>query len=160
MKTYIVRLAGMVLFAAAFFMPAVRGTGTGPGNGSMDGWMCATFAGAATGAIFHVSAATLEEKNVPGMIFLILSGWVNPFVMMYLVLCIWPQLVRIRRTIGVAVLVCMAATWVFLAIAQMRPLIGHFVWVGGMLMILAGEVTRRFATEEAKELKMGGTVQH
>jgi hypothetical protein len=157
MKTLVVRLAGLTLFVVAFFLPAVRGTGSGPGNGPMDGWMCAYFAGAATGGILRNGPAW-EGINVPGMMYLILSGWVNPLVGMYLVLCLWPRLVRIRVAMAVAVLLCLSATWAFLAIAKMEPLIGHYLWAGGTLMILAGELTGLQSKKDAGELAAGGPV--
>jgi NhaP-type Na+/H+ or K+/H+ antiporter len=123
----------------------------------MDGWMCATAAGAATGAIFRGSAATMEGKNVPGVICLVLSGWVNPLVGMYLVLCLWPRLARIRIAIAVGVLICLTATWVFLAIARMEPMIGHYLWAVGTLMILAGAVTGRQQKKDTEAPATGRT---
>jgi hypothetical protein len=138
----IVRLAGIVVFVVAFFLPAVREAHTagGPGSGPMIGWMCALSASLATAGIFHVAHSGLNGKDVAGMICLILSGWVNPLVLFYLVFCIWRKFVRIRRVLAVAILICLVATWIFLVKAPMIPLIGHFMWVAGALMILSGEV--------------------
>jgi hypothetical protein len=80
---------------------------------------------------------------VVGLICLILSGWVNPLVLLYLVFSIWRRFVRIRRVLAAAVVVCIMATWVFFFKSAMIPLVGHFVWVAGGLMILAGEVAGR-----------------
>jgi hypothetical protein len=52
----------------------------------------------------------------------------------------------------VAILICFAATWVFFVKAPMVPLIGHFVWVAGGLMILFGEVAGPVPTKRTKEL--------
>jgi hypothetical protein len=148
----IVRLIGIVLFVGAFFLPAVRDghTTTGPGSGPMSGWMCATVAISASAGILH--AGTMQGKDILGMICLILSGWVNPLVVLYLFFCIWRKLVRIRRVLAVAILICFVATWVFFVKAPMVPLIGHFVWVAGTLMILFGEVAGAVPTEKTKEL--------
>jgi hypothetical protein len=59
MKTWIVRLVGVVLFAVAFFLPAARDAGTGPGSGPMIGWMCAFVAGSATAGLLHLSSSGL-----------------------------------------------------------------------------------------------------
>lgn len=139
----IIQSLGICVFVAAFYLPAVRGAGTGPGNGPMTGWMCAAVALAATGAIFHTAAAATEGKDLPGIICVILSGWVNPLMLLYLLFSIWQKFVRIRRALAVAILICFAATWFFFFKAPMIPLIGHFMWVAGALMILAGEVARR-----------------
>ncbi len=141
----IVRLAGIVVFVVAFFLPAVRDphTTSGPGSAPVSGWMCALVAGAASAGIFHINQPGLGGKDELGVICLILSGWVNPLVLLYLLFCIWRKFVRIRRVLAVAILICFAATWVFLFKAPMIPLIGHFLWVAGALMILAGEIVGR-----------------
>jgi hypothetical protein len=143
MKRWIVRLAGLAIFVAAFFLPAVRSPGTGSGSGPMLGWMCALVAASATGGIFHASAATIQGKDVLGIVCLILSGWVNPLVVLYLVFSIWSSLVRIHRALAAAILICLVATWVFLFKAPMIPLVGHFLWVAGAFLILSGELVRR-----------------
>jgi hypothetical protein len=139
----ILQSLGLCVFVASFYLPAVRGAGTGPGNGPLAGWMCAMVALAATGGIFHSAAAATEGKDLPGIICLILSGWVNPLMLMYLMFSIWRKLVRIRRVLAVAILICFAATWFFFFKAPMTPLIGHFAWVAGALMILAGDLVRK-----------------
>jgi hypothetical protein len=136
----ILQSLGLCIFVAAFYLPAVRGVETGPGNGPLTGWMCAEVALGATGGIFHTASAATEGKDLPGIVCLILSGWVNPLMLLYLVFSFWRKFMRIRRVLAVAILVCFAATWVFFFKAQMIPLIGHFMWVAGALMILTAEV--------------------
>jgi hypothetical protein len=142
MVTRIVRIVGIVVFVVAFFLPAVRDAHTsgGPGSLPMSGWMCATVAISASAGILHLASGTTQGKDILGMICLILSGWVNPLVILYLFFCIWRRFVLIRRVLAVAILICFVATWVFFVKAPMVPLIGHFVWVAGALMILSGEV--------------------
>jgi hypothetical protein len=148
----ILQSLGLCIFIAAFYLPAVRGAGTGPGNGPMTGWMCAMAALAATGGVFHMSAAATEGKELPAIICLILSGWINPLMLMYLVFSIWRKFVRIRRVLAIAILICFAATWFFFFKAPMIPLIGHFVWVAGALMILAAEVVGSIPKRITNEL--------
>jgi hypothetical protein len=150
MKRWIVRLAGIVLFVTAFFLPAVRSPGAGPGSGPMSGWMCALAAASATGGIFRVSAATMQGQDAIGIVSLILSGWVNPLVFFYLVASIWRRLVTIRRVLAVAILACIIATWVFLFKAPMIPLVGHFLWVVGAFLILSGEIFGRNPSKDSK----------
>jgi hypothetical protein len=154
MVTRIVRLVGVVVFVAAFFLPAVRDahTGSGPGSGPMSGWMCATVAISASAGILHLTSGTMQGKDILGMLCLILSGWVNPLVVLYLFFCIWRRFVRIRRVLAVAILICFVATWIFFVKAPMVPLIGHFLWVAGALMILFGEVAGLAPTGKTKEL--------
>jgi hypothetical protein len=154
MVTRIVRIVGIVVFVIAFFLPAVRDAHTtnGPVSLPMSGWMCATVAISASAGILHLASGTTQGKDLPGILCLILSGWVNPLVLLYLFFCIWRKFVRIRRVLAVAILICFAATWVFFVKAPMVPLIGHFVWVAGGLMILFGEVAGPVPTKRTKEL--------
>jgi len=153
MVVRILRIVGFIVFVAAFFLPAVRpgGMDTGPGTGPMVGWSCALVAAAATGGILHLASAW-QGKDFLGSICLLLSGWVNPLLLFYLAFCIWPKLVGIRRGLAFAILVCFAATWTFLFKAPMVPLIGHYLWVAGALMILSGEVVRRAPAKNGQEL--------
>lgn len=138
----VLRIAGLALFVAAFFLPAVRNGEAGPGSGPILGWVCAMFAGAASASIAHPVSAW-QGKDLAGALCLMLSGWVNPLVLIYLLLSLWSKLVRARRIVAVAILICLVAAWVFFAKAPMVPLIGHFLWVGGALLILFGEVVPR-----------------
>jgi hypothetical protein len=154
MLTRILRAVGIAVFVVAFFLPAVRDphTTSGPVSLPMSGWMCATVAISASAGILHLASGTMQGKDILGMLCLILSGWVNPLVLLYLFFCIWRKLVRIRRVLAVAILVCFAATWVFLVKAPMVPLIGHFLWVAGALMILFGGVAGLIPAGKTKEL--------
>ncbi len=151
MKIQIVRLVGIALFVVAFFLPSARDAGAGPGSGPMIGWMCALVAGSAIAGIFHLTSSGLQGKDVLGVICLILSGWVNPLMLLYLLFRIWRKFVRIRRVLAVAILVCFAATWVFFFKSAMIPLIGHFVWVVGAMVILVGEVLRQAPSKGNEE---------
>ena len=144
MKTRIVRIVqivGLAIFVAAFFLPSVRDPGSVPGPGSRPllGWSCALFAAASTGTILHWNT-TQSTKETVGSICLILSGWVNPLVFFYLTCSLWRRMVVIRRVFAVAIVLCYVATWVFFAQAPMVPLVGHYLWVLGGLLILAGEL--------------------
>jgi hypothetical protein len=153
MKRWIVTFAGIALFVTAFFLPAVRSPGTGAGSGPMLGWMCALVASSATGGIFHASSASIEGKDVLRIACLILSGWVNPLVFFYLIASIWRRLGTIRRVLGAAVMLCLIASWIFLVKAPMIPLIGHYLWAAGALLILSGEFFGRTPAKVNDELQ-------
>ncbi len=150
MITRIVRLLGIVVFVTAFFLPAVRDghASSGPGSAPIAGWTCAMVAISASAGILHLVSGAMQGKELLGACCLILSGWVNPLVLLYLFFCIWRKFVRIRRVLAVAILICFVATWVFFVKAPMVPLIGHFLWVAGALMILSGEVAGLFPARE------------
>jgi hypothetical protein len=141
MKGHIVRIFGIVLFVVAFFLPAVRTPGSGPEAGPFVGWVCAVSALIASAGIIHLGAA-LQGKDAVGAISLILSGWVNPLLLLFLIFSIRANWVRTRRGLAAAILVCLAATWVFLFKAPMTPLVGHFLWVAGIAAILGAQFVR------------------
>jgi hypothetical protein len=118
----------------------------------MSGWICATAAISASAGIPHLVSGAMQGKDLPGACCLILSGWVNPLVLLFLFFCIWRKFVRIRRVLAAAILICFVATWVFFVKAPMVPLIGHFLWVAGALMILFGEVAGAVPPQKTKEL--------
>jgi hypothetical protein len=154
MKSLIVRLVGIAIFVVAFFLPAVRGAETGPGSGPYIGWTCAVVAISASAGIPHLFAAgAMHDKETLGALCLILSGWINPLVGLYLLFCIWKRLVIVRRVMGVAMLACMVATWVFFSKAPMYPLIGHFLWIGGILIVLSPEVASLFGRPQPEIAK-------
>jgi len=73
-----------------------------------------------------------------------LSGLVNPLLLIYLLFCIWPRFVGVRRVMCVAILVCMVGPWAYFHLEHFLPLIGHYLWVSGIVIILAGGFVGRF----------------
>jgi hypothetical protein len=127
------RILGFSIFAFAFFLPACRDHS--PVFGSTDvypGWKCAQVTIAAM-----VSIETYQSWDFLAA----LSGLINPLILAYLAFLYVPRSVLPRRILAAAVLLCMAATWIFFLLAGLVPLIGHFLWIAGALMILLPEVT-------------------
>ncbi len=131
----IVRMLGLCIFIAAFFLPACRDAG--PVNAYTNifiGWECARI----------TLSITLRKETYESWDFLaLMSGWINPLILIYLPFSFFPRFKRVRQSLAAAVVVCMAATWVFFIVAHIVPLIGHFMWIAGALMILAAEVAGR-----------------
>ncbi len=63
-------------------------------------------------------------------------GLINPLIVLILFFSYTNRSVFLRRILAGIVLVCTALAWIFLAQNSMVPLIGHYLWVGGILMIL------------------------
>ncbi len=122
---------------AAFFLPACRQakiTGTGTGIFTPEvyrGWFCAWIT-----LLNTFSRDVWHSKEFLA----ILSGWINPLILFYLVFLIRPRLMWTRRIMGVAILLFMVATWIYFWLEPLVPLIGHVLWIAGILMMLAGEV--------------------
>jgi hypothetical protein len=141
-RAKLIRLVGFLIAAVAFALPAVKSAGMGPGASPYLGWVCAVTAATATGGLIHNGLSL--GSDALGSLSLVLSGWVNPLVVMYLLFLLGARFVVARRVIAAAILVCLIATWIFLALAPMVPLVGHFLWVGGIFLILAPELFMLF----------------
>jgi hypothetical protein len=48
-------------------------------------------------------------------------------------------LLVVRRIFAVAIMLCMAGTWVLFAQQQISPLTGHFMWIAGALLVIIPE---------------------
>jgi len=131
--TLILRFAGILVFAAAFFLPAVRFHADA---GHLLGWECARATFLAATGLFQKSDPDLPRYQI---VLITLSGLINPLILLALSLSFAPQYGRVRRILAVAVLVCMACSWTLFALMGLQPLIGHFLWIAGALMILAPE---------------------
>ena len=123
-RRWMVFLAGLCVFGASFFLPAVNAGGQA---GRLKGWVCAWF------ALFHgLSWDPLSLLLVP-------AGLVNPLIVLYAALRVSGIAVRFHRPLAVSAVVCVAASWAFLALTHAAILIGHVAWVAGILLIVAKE---------------------
>lgn len=126
------RIIGVGVFAIAFLLPACKFVGERSeliNLGTYSGWKCAQLS---------LMLAIVPETYRSPLLLALLGGLINP--MLALCLAFYrPRFVRIRRILTWAIFACLIATWVFFALDQFMPLIGHALWVAGILMILAGE---------------------
>ena len=142
---------GLVLFVAAFFLPAVRmppSTGPGTGGADFDGWECAEI----VTPIFtlRILQFAVQRRRFPqdppawpDLPLLALSGWINPLLLFYLLSCAVRKLRRCRRFLAGFIIVGLIATWFVLARAHFTPLVGHYLWVVGILFMLATPLVGR-----------------
>jgi hypothetical protein len=140
----VTRILGFCIYVAAFFLPACRELATS-GMRTPDvykGWFCAWVT-----LINTFSRDVWHSKDFLA----ILSGWINPLILIYLVLLIGQNLVWPRRIVAAAVVAFMVATWIYFALMPLIPLVGHFLWIVGALMILAGEVVGRGPAAAGRE---------
>jgi hypothetical protein len=144
----ICQIAGFCIFVIAFFLPACHVGGSGTFAENVPGWECAKVAIESTPHLFQKPA-----PYFPYYVFLatVISGLINPLVLIYLSFCITLKHLRTLRFIAIAILFCIAITWIFFAFAHFVPLIGHFLWIAGVLLILAPEALlfkRKLHTED------------
>lgn len=123
----IARLVGFCVYVAAFFLPACREVDS---LNAFKGYACAwiTLVNTVSREIWH-SVDCLA----------ILSGWINPLLLLYLIFLLIPSFRWPRRIVAMAIVIFIAGTWVFFAHAHLVPLVGHLLWIVGILLILAGE---------------------
>jgi len=131
----ICHLVGLCIFVAAFFLPAVRdGEPVTSSSNIFKGWQCANVA----------LSATFQLDTYKSSGFLVaLSGLINPMILLYLGLNLAPKFRKACRFLALAIVLCMAATWTYFAIEHLVPMVGHFMWIAGALLILAAEVVGR-----------------
>jgi len=87
----------------------------------------------------RVSGESAEQvstlHDVANMLPAEMSGLINPLILLYLV-----ARPRWRRGFALAILTCMVATWICLALWRFIPLAGHILWIVGILLILSREL--------------------
>jgi hypothetical protein len=138
MKHWLVRIVAIAVFGVSFALPAVRVGSSGSGGAHpMAGWMCAAFASVVAVRAFFAAAGQGLNRDA---ILLPMSGLVNYFFLLILVLGIWRRLVWIRMVLGALMLACFAATWAFFSANQLAPLYGHYLWVTGAILLLVPDV--------------------
>jgi hypothetical protein len=124
----VVRMLGYLVFLTAFFLPAARETKS---HDTLQGWFCAWIT---------VINTFNHELWTSKFALAILSGWINPLMLIY-VACLFSRRLRAVRRIAAGVIVILVlCAWACFWLMQLTPLVGHFLWVAGILMIVAGEV--------------------
>ena len=156
MKARLIRAVALVIYAVSFILPAFQicDNKPWPCGDPAPGWVGAWFASTMTVAIpLEVLQGHRHLSDDWGTgVLEAFSGCINPSVLAYLVLCIWPKLVRSRRILTAIAVIGLILTWILFAMASIRPLVGHFLWVASILLFFVPEVIElvmRNRTEEA-----------
>ena len=126
------RVLGFCVYVAAFFLPACREAAT-LANTAPDvfrGYNCAWM------TLVNTFSAELWHSKY---FLAVLSGWINPLILLYLLLLLFPRLLWPRRIVAGTIVLFIAGTWVLFDLVPLVPLIGHILWIAGILLILAGE---------------------
>ena len=125
------RIVGFLVYVAAFFLPAVREVATGGDTPEvLQGSRCAW--------IMLINSFSHELWHSQNFL-AILSGWINPLVVLYLIFLLFPKFRWPRRIVAGLIALFIVGTWVFFYLYPLVPLAGHFLWIAGILLILAGE---------------------
>ncbi|MGD0831378.1 MAG: hypothetical protein ABR907_10570 [Terracidiphilus sp.] len=141
---WIARLVGVGIYILAFFLPAVREVATPGGDppDALQGSRCA----------WVTLVNTFNPEMWRSKDFLaVLSGWINPLLVVYLIFLIFPSFVWPRRIAAGAMLAFLAGTWIFFDLYPLVPLLGHWLWAGGIVLIVAGEFVCRKCVDSAAD---------
>jgi hypothetical protein len=142
MKTWLVRILALVVFGVSFALPAVRLSGGSPGASPIPGWTCAVFASI-------LGPKSLVQSIGQGVrtedVLIVVSGLVNYLFLAIVVLSFWRRLVRTRLVVGALTLLCFVAAWFYFALSQTTPLVGHYLWFGGAILLLVPDLARFFS---------------
>jgi hypothetical protein len=137
----LLQIAGVVLFIVSFFLPALP---YNPPLAALRGYECAMWA--LSGAVDDL------RQWSPNGLLLIMSDLINLLVPFYLVLSFIDGKEKLRTRIMFLTFACMIATWIWFARVGTFPLIGHFAWIAGALLILLPQwmADRKFVAETSK----------
>ncbi|HWE87126.1 MAG TPA: hypothetical protein VG267_19425 [Terracidiphilus sp.] len=145
MKPWLIRIAALAVFAGSFALPAIRMAGSGPGNQPLRGWMCASFASIlGPKALVQSLSHGVQSEGI----LISAGGLVNYLFLALLVLALWRRLVRTRLVIGALMLPCFIATWILFASTKTTPLIGHFLWIAGAVLLVVPDIVSLFRKRE------------
>lgn len=130
-----IRVVGFLMYAFAFLLPSVRESvppgALVPPSQIYKGWFCAFVT-----LMNTFGQGVWESKDCLA----VLSGWINPLILIYLVLQLGHHLVWQRRLVAALIVAFMFLTWTYFVLAPLVPLVGHYLWIVGALMILSGEL--------------------
>lgn len=141
MKAWLIRIAAFLVFGVSFLLPAVRPPASGSAVQPIPGWTCALFA-SVTGPKALVQS--LGQKIPTDDILVVVAGVANYLFLGVMVLAIWPRLVRTRLSVGILMLPCFIAAWMFFSSQKMTPLAGHYVWIAGAVLFLMPDLASLF----------------
>lgn len=134
---WIALLAGILMFAVSFILPAVSQSGSSSG---IPGIVCATN----TLRVPWTKDGTSLLHQAPVQFFsILLSGWINPlFLVSLLLILIKPRWIVVSL-LRYAVTLMFIACWVVFHQLHLYPRQGYFLWMLGILLALYSNLFAR-----------------
>jgi hypothetical protein len=128
-----VQIVGGVLFLLSFLLPVMRIDAVGV----LRGYECAELSGRFLFEAFRSLFPHTDPGIQPWILVLILgmSGLINPLVLWYLI-----ATPKWRRRVAILICAFFIETWIGFWIGNYVPLIGHFCWFAGALLLMAPEI--------------------
>jgi hypothetical protein len=145
------KVAGIVLFAVSFVLPAVtsgRAVSRADyffASDAYHGFACAGLT--LFGTVGFIRSLFGPDRIDGSPIFFVISGWITPLVL--IVGIVLPS-VRAKRIVAMILPFLLTAPFLFFATSDtggrgsvpLRPLIGHYVWTLGCLLIFTPQCAR------------------
>jgi len=142
------KIIGIFLFIVSFFLPAVANSyAKSPTDylitsNAQPGWECAVLTLYGTARLF-----VPDPSDEAATLFFVVSGWITPLVIVF---AIFPDRNKAKRIVAAALPFLLVAPLLFFASATksgwgpdpFRPLIGHYVWTMGCLLIFTPQYAR------------------
>jgi hypothetical protein len=126
------RILGLAIFILGFFESAVRVGETDV----LSGWKCATIATTESMTLF-LKPGNGQHQFIEYLA--AFSGWINPLIALVILASPVRALLTVRRIFAVIIVLCMAGTWALFSQQHIVPLIGHFLWIAGALLVIVPE---------------------
>ena len=117
---------GLCLYSLSFFLPAVSWNGQ-----PLIGWGCAWMS---------LWVWTIREHS---SVLVLFGGLINPLAILYAVLRLCNRAGRLRRYLTNAIFLCIPFTWLCLLELKIGVLVGHIVWIVGLLLLILSEAALR-----------------
>lgn len=150
------KIIGIIFFIVSFFLPAVTtGYAHSPAehlitNNANKGWECAALTLFGTVRLF-----VPDRSDEAATFFFVVSGWITPLVIVF---AIFPDRNKVKRIVATALPFLLVAPLLFFASATksgwgpdpFRPLIGHYVWTVGCLLIFTPQYARMLGATSKK----------
>ena len=125
---------GLLLYILSFFLFATRDS-TGGLSGRLLGYECAYLGPEAVITNTPFSHGDRYEPPLPYLAIFV-AGLINPVFLVYVTLAFLgrkPKAMKVLRYVLVAMI---PSCWLAFHFLEIYPREGHFVWVGGMLLVL------------------------
>jgi hypothetical protein len=130
---WIALLAGIVLFAVSFILPAVKEVSAGPNSQGVPGFTCATLT---LEMPWSKDGLSILHESPLRYFSILLSGWINPAFLVTLGLVLikprWRPTIVLRYVVTLMFVFC----WIVFYQVHLYPRQGYFLWMFGILLAL------------------------
>jgi hypothetical protein len=134
---------GLLLYIAAFFLPAIFA----PGSSPLPGYRCALYV--TVMQPWTHDNQTLIHTEPLRYIPLVLTGWINPLFLVATILILLRRAAKLASILRGILILLIPLCWIVFHYETVRPREGHFVWIIGMLLVLFSGPLRKTAGTEA-----------